>query len=312
MSAVERFLEPGETVRFEAHARGWPPLTAGSVALYALLVAVGSGFVLCTGAEFHIRAGSVDVRIPETAVVAALVAVIEVYRMASFRSQFLAVTSERVLVVAGILRSKLRRTVPAGHVKEARLLYEVPTLGLSSGSWPLPGFDALDLESIANALAVPTQPPVAAGFVRRRSRLLAATLAVLVSAGAEIDAVLQQRARASFAARAMKIRAAVGLTLRAFTSRYLATNEHPEAGTGEQNVWHTFDRYTEHEIEVRRLPRWAVVRTRLSYGFALVPEDPVLVVTWEGDPDFARAVLEDLKKELDAAGIEATWPEAPK
>jgi hypothetical protein len=321
VSALEKFLLPDEEIRFEAHARGRPPLTLGAALLYAFILGV-SGLAELGGGTIDLAIGwtgsGTKVALPILLPAAAIVALIEIYRLAEFRSRIYAITGDRFLVLSGIHRTKLRREVWSGALAGVQVVGGVPEVYDRRFRYTLDGLDAVDGESIAHALDVPLHEPQSVGRLRRWRKRIALVLALSFMAVTETEALIQRQQRAaarSTWARATAAFAAVG---KATEDAVAATMKHSMKGGGsgsgsssgpfslsadEDLSWEILDTDAEPERRER-----LDVSIKCSWTAGILPRRPTIVISERKHESANARFFEELRKAFDELGIEATWP----
>ena len=315
---LEDFLQPGETVRFEAHARGWAPLTAGILVPYGVILGFAA-FLALPGNAIPWPVLGTTIPVPVELPALALIFLIEVYRMAEFRSRLHVVTDDRVLLIYGIARTRLWHSVPVATVTGAQLVRGVPTLLLTGGPWQLPGLDALDLESMAAALHVPLSPPVDTSALSRRRRLIAIVVAVVFVVLVEVESTLQRRAKLRYAAHWVGVTNAAGVAEAALRRRYEANGFTVQRFGGGSSFNMPFAQFNEIDVNFDltdrgfRSVRMVRVSVTSQRDFELSPKDAPVVVERRGkDREIEEEFLVELKRAFEAAGIVASWPEAAR
>ena len=308
-------LRPTETVRFEQRPLGFPPLTSRAVVLYAAILFLAA-FPTLSGAAFT-WAVRPKIVVPVPLMIPALliIALIESLRFVAFRSRLYVVTNERVLAFSGTLRTHLRAQLDATRVRGVQLVGNEPAIATGERKLLLTGLDSVDLESVREALGgPPLLAPVQVERRRRWRRPLAALVALLVAAAAEGEGVLQRQGEREFQAVAAKVHQAVLDAEGAVCTRVAISTGLPVSRKCiESNVHNMF------VSEARFHSRIAVplhasgtdeivsVETRCVRTMNVVPWPPSVSIRVESGRENAT-FLAELRRKLDAAHVEATWP----
>ncbi len=310
---VDKVLQSGEELRFEARPTGWPPLSPRAFAAYAVAFVLLALPELAVGAHWITLSpitGAPAFSVPFSflAIAVGFVALLELYRLARYRSRLYVVTTERVLVLDGVHHVKARAAVAVATVRGAQLVGGEPAILTARSKFVLSGLDQVDLESIRNALGnPPLVPPRPSGLLRRRSRTVALVLAVVFVAAVEILGALQRRAHAEFVRVWTAVQGAFSTVERANPLMVSGHNGH-----GEFSAFFTGPEEGTCDCEKPDEGRGIMVAVICRRPFSLWPVR-IRVVGYEtGRAALNEKFLAELKRELEKAGIEAEWPPAPR
>lgn len=326
-------LDPGEELRFEASARGWPPALP-AWGWYGLLLALAA----LAGCVFPLRVtlGAVSFTAPLVVPVLVLVLGLELARLARWRNRTILITDRRILVLGGQLRpcvlSALGRDLGDRVAGEHLLTPGAEPLSLA-------GFDALDRESLSLALsgpragapeAGPELPPrrrrglgalaltlvlAATGLVELRSWRVRAAQAELVRLGGLAQAAMSQAKltaaaglRASYLARVDDLEAidAAERAARragAVHAGYALEGRNSTLSLPWQGSFEAYLQLAAPRLEGQGLEPRAGALVRCSWTSALVPGWPTVTVTGTGWPEDAL-LTDELVRLLRAAGVE--------
>jgi hypothetical protein len=311
-ASLESFLSEGEEVRFERSPVGFPPLTGKVVVLYAaiLLLAALPAF---TGALLFLPLKKIVFPVPIMGLALVLVALLESVRFAAFRSRLYLVTGSRVLVLAGIVRTKLRGQLERARIRGVQLMGSEPAIATGERKLLLTGLDPLDVESLREVLDVPLLPPVTLRARRRRRRSIALLAALIFAGLTESEGLLARRGRLEFQAVSNKVALAISNAEAAVCSAVaLETGQLVERNCGQLDVSNTFVTETRFRsrIDIQLydgVDRIVVVETRCARTANVIPTHPrleVLSVQGRETPRFLAA----LKTELEKLGLGSLWP----
>lgn len=313
-SPLEALLRPGEEVRFERHPLGLPPLSGRMLAAYGVILAIAALPALSGDLIAWPIGKKLVLPLPYMALALLGVAIVEVVRFAEFRSRLYVVTSERVLVFAGLLHATLRGEVERSRIRGIQLLGAEPAIALEEKKLVLTGLDAVDLESVRASLGDPPLLPAATLTRSRRSRrTLALLLLVVFAAFIELEGWIQRWGTADFKRTTTQVGLAV-IAAEAAVSSLVATEtgDPVERKCGELDNSTLFTSRKDFtasmnvDAEVAHPIVSAQVRcTRTRNAIPL--HTGVEVIRGDDRPENAR-FLDELRKELARRGIEATWP----
>jgi hypothetical protein len=312
--SVERVLEPGEDLRFEARPSGWPPLTKGAFVLYAGAFLVLGFPELVDGprmikvAPIH-GGAAIDVPFAYLAIAVVFAGLVELVRFARYRSRVYAVTSERVLVLEGILRPRLRGAIALGTVRRLQLLGGEPAIVTSRGKYVLTGLDTVDLESIRHALGDPplleTRPH---GLLRRRFGAFGLVLALLFTFGLEAFGFLERRASDQFMKTWARVDASLDVTAKLMDEKLQVTTLTKVGGPSNA----LFPESASVRIDASGDGSGYAIRITAKRASSLLPFRLLVSVRETQQLPNNRDFLAALKEELGKAGIEVEWPEEPR
>ena len=314
--SLESFLSEGEEVRFERRPVGFPPLTGKIVVVYAAILLLGA-LPAFSGALLFLTVKKITFPVPIMGLALLLVALVESVRFAAFRSRLYVVTGTRVLVLAGIVRTRLRGELERGRIRGVQLMGAEPAIATGERKLLLTGLDPLDVESLRECLDVPLLPPVTLRPRRRRRRSLA-LLAALVFAGAiESEGLLSRRGRAEFQTVSNKVALAISNAEAAVCSAVaLETGELVERNCGQLDVSNTFVTETRFRsrIDIERYDgadRIVVVELRCARTANVIPTHPHLEV-WPIQGRETPRFLAALRTELEKLGLGSLWPQGAR
>jgi hypothetical protein len=319
--AVEAALGAGEVVKFEGAPAGWPRLSSNAMGLYLLLAA--PVFLLSVaGFAPVVSYGKASVAVPLFLFLVPLIALVEFWRVASFRSTLYVVTDQRVLVLRGVFHVKPCTIFDRRFVEDVKLVDSEPALALEgSGTFVFAGLPAADADAIRVALGrTPMNLPVTTK--PRRDELRTAIGALVVFIAAHVFGVVGKRTRDDFSAFDAKVKAAIAAVEAPLVGRDPANFK---TGGGDAFYGGIFaDQRLEHDVEVldfsRRDPKapnqpFSLVRiwveSTLPWGAIFYGPVKTVVRMPETAPLNDEA-LAALKKEFERAGIDAKWPEGVK
>lgn len=309
-SPLERALRPGETVRFEAHAHGPAPLTVAATVVYAQLLGFASLPELIRMRP-DVTLGSWEVPLPIPLIALALIAVFELVRVAKFRSRLYVVTDQRVLMLDGILRVKLRFELAASSVESVQVRGGTPAFTGRSG-FTLAGLDSVDAESIAHALGdVPLLPAREASFVGRHAKAIALAAALLWLPFVEVESVIQERAHAEFLVVSRAAQSAYNAAYCTWVRDVVRSrpdsvpNISGDSRLTNMGLWENV--HCSYTCRGAMPGDGLAVELRCERPLSLLPGKPRVLVLEPEVRNENAAFFVELKKELDAAGIEATW-----
>jgi hypothetical protein len=307
---VEKVLREGEELRFEARPRGWPPLTGLVFAIYAgafLLLGIPEllvGPFMLGIAPVH---GGTKIDVPFTffAFPLALVALVELRRFTRHRSRIYAVTSERILVLEGIHRTRLRAAMALDTVRGVQLMGGEPAVVTSRFKYALTGLDQVDLESIRHALGdPPLLDPRPHGLVRRRFGAFAFVLLVGFVLSVEVLGLLERTRSADFRARWSAVQGALR-TVQSSLDPKLQCTLNSSSAFSTNLVF--LDRTTD---DVEASGKGGGYAIRVSGERTFSSRIAVTVSELHAEPN-NREFLDALRVELDKLGVCADWP-APR
>lgn len=310
---IESFLAPDEEIRFERHPLGWPPLTGKISVLYAGFLVLAALPAL-GGVVLSFTWQKVSVPVPIMLPALLLLALVEVVRFAAFRSRVYVVTSKRVLVLGGVLSMKLLGDVSRARIRGLQLLGTEPAIALEERKVLLSGLDAVDLETIRATLGDPPPPllpPVKLSRRRRWRRPLGFLLAVLFGAFVELEGLIQRLGVAEFAATSAKVGTAVATAEAVICSLVAAeTGETIDRRSGLDENHSPFVEEARYRSAISAdLFRKKLVsaEVRCERSRSLIPVRPTVTVVPDPEGSENKRFLDELRIELERAGIEATW-----
>lgn len=314
MGAVDEALAPGEELRFEGGARGWPPFTLEAAAGYTfflaplLLLTAAGGLAAVAGQTIDVGvSGLWPVSLPLWLLAVGLIVAVEAWRVVSFRSTVHAVTTRRVLTLRGVVRVRVRAELALTGHEAVTLEGGDPCVG----GLRLVGLGAESYEAVRLALGRLPEPAEPSPR-RRRGRVFGVVALVLLGA-AQVVGALGNRDRARFKALDQAIDAAV-------EKARTRVDPSPFSGGSRSFIGGPFtSQEATYEVAVldpdRREPgeptqpltvAAARIEARLPWG-PLVYGSLSVTVSQPAPAERNAELLRALKDELAAAGVDATW-----
>lgn len=311
---MERHLRDGETVVFEAQASGWPPLGPALV---------GHGSVLCValcltfaGGAITQEFGSLTVEIPFMVPALVFLGLVELYRVARWRSRTFVLTSERFMLLQGVFFFGVFHWIPRAS-GDSVALTEPATLLMGETEVALAGLDRVDAEALVHALqgadaVVPSRTEERRSAVVPRALLVLVALAILLGVAAEGLRRLDAKRTAEFQTLSAQVDACVQSALpkaRARLPKGRLNSGGSSSGSSNPGGYGSLGDSTRTEVVRRSIPPSSdlivdlKVQTRRAWS--LIPRKPVVYVV-AGDAPENAVFLEAIRAELKSAGIPFT------
>jgi hypothetical protein len=297
---------PGEEVLFEGAPAGWRP---ASVAFYVIFFVA---LIVATlgGEAIPVSVGAAAVNVPIFVPFLGFLAVVELWRLASFRSTLYVITARRIVERRGVLRVRERRHLHREDVKGVELRGGDPCVLTGRAPFRLVGLGASNLDPVRVALGFPAllAPPPPERTKREALLLVVLGVALLASYAASlVFSASARRARDAFDARELDVRAAIVRAEERFAAEHPGGRLTVDKTYGAQ-MYAGYDRRYMHLLTVSspgtgaRVP--ASVRFSLVWGFFAWGPSRLDVYAPKPDPDMDE-LLRDLEQELGKLGIEA-------
>lgn len=306
---------------FERAPRGWPALGATALTLYGALLApvlmlAYAGGLSALGASVRVGASPWPLGVPVWLALLGTLAVIELLRVASFRSTVYVISPGWARVRRGILSVRTRAELPLAGDVRVSLVEGDPCLHAHAGSLALTGLGPAELDAVRLAVGLPAEGAAVAP-ARRRRTWLAPLAALALLALAQLLGELGNRARERFRTLEATVTGAVSAAEASVLQRRSgARPADSRSGIGgiltDQRAVFEIDLIDTSRREPGR-PRQpltvaaATVECRLPWG-VLVYGEPRVVVSQPGAAEADAELLRELRAAFAAAGVDATWP----